>query len=157
MHSKSLPSRTLVCVTLVCMLIVACKRRETIQPEPTVPKPATSTIDTPKTFGVYYESPQGLVPLETKPAIADARPSFLIYFQNLPEAARVRLRVGLAANQNIFVLKQGEESGVFEPHISTVEGRKDLLRAEYSGNIKPGEYVVYYFMDDSQGKKSWDK
>src|SRR5712692_4966808 len=31
---------------------------------------------------------------------------------------------------------------------STVEGRKDLLRAAYSGNLKPGEYDVYYFIDE---------
>lgn len=122
-----------------------------------MPVLATPTDNTPQTFGVYYEAPQGPVSLETKPTVADARPSFLIYVENLPEAAKVRLRFGLTANQNIFVLKQGEESGVFESQISTIEGRKDLLRGVYSGNLKPGEYEVYYFIDASEGKKRWDK
>ncbi len=56
-----------------------------------------------------------------------------------------------------MVLAYGEEAGVFEPQVATVDGRTDLYKAIYTGTLKPGEYLVFYFVDESEGKKRWEK
>lgn len=149
-------------------------------------KTATTAIKPPPKFGIYYEAPDGLADLEKKPDVATVRPSFLIYLDKLPEAEKVRLRFskGSASGfvfgsgtvtssendntkdnkppkrddyKNILVLKYGEESGVFEPQVMAVEGHKDLHRATYPSDLKAGEYMAFYFIDESEGEQRWEK
>jgi hypothetical protein len=158
-NRRFLISQTIFALLLAIGLpLVACKRADSLQPSSTPSVAATSIPKTPSTFGIYYEAPDGSVALETKPIVATARPSFLIYLEAAPEPAKVRLRFAPeASSTDIMVLKQGEEKGVFEASVTNIEGRKDLLRAVYAGSLKPGQYTAYYFIDQSHGGKAWEK
>jgi hypothetical protein len=145
-------------------------------------KPAA--IKLPPKFGVFYETPAGPVELVEKTEVAAANPSFWIYLQNIPSANKLRLRLVKASGgsfivdagsvtssesdkpksppkpgnyQNVFVLAYGEDAGVFEPQVTTVEGQSELFKASYASALKPGEYFAFYFIDESKGQKSWEE
>ena len=184
--------RIFVAVTSFCFVLVfvfaGCSRKAP-QVEENKSGPAATAgpeIKTPPTFGIFYESADGLLDLQKKPTLAAANPTFLIYLQKMPEASKLRLRFGIGKGaagpfivdagtvtssgsaeaksppkgdnyQNILVLAYGEGAGVFEPQVAAVDGRSDLYKATYSGIIKPGEYFAFYFVDESEGEKRWEK
>jgi hypothetical protein len=183
--------RSSVTVTSLCFVLVfafaGCTRKGVQQVEESkseVPASQKPEIKLPPKFGVFYESAAGPVELENKTEVAAANPSFLIYLQNNPSAAKLRLRFGKASGgpfiieagtvtssdsaepksapkrdnyQNILVLAYGEDAGVFEPQVTAVEGRSDLFKAAYSGTLRPGEYFAFYFVDESKGEKRWQE
>ena len=145
---------------------------------------AGSEIKTPPAFGIFYESADGPLDLQKKPTLPAANPTFLIYLQKMPEATKLRLRFGKGSGglfivdagtvtssesaepksppksdnyQNILVLAYGAEAGVIEPQVTPVSGRTDLYKATYAGTLNPGEYFAFYFVDESEGAKRWQK
>ena len=174
---------TVLSVSVLVFVFYGCTAKQQQVQES---KPATQAkqpeIKLPPNFGVFYESAEGPVDLAKKPSVAAVNPSFLIYLEKIPEAAKLRLRFGKASGgpfivdagtvtdsgepksppkrdnyQNILVLAYGEDAGVFEPQVSAVEGHSDLYKATYSGTLKPGEYFAFYFVDESEGEKRWEK
>ncbi len=183
--------RISVAVTALCCVLVfaleGCARKEVQPVQETKPQALVTLapeIKLPPNFGIFYRSAEGISDLAKKPTLAAANPAFLIYLQKMPEAAKLRLRLGKGSGgtfildagtvtssgsaetnsppkrdnyQNILVLEYGEEAGVFEPQVTTVEGRSDVYNAAYKGNLKPGEYFAFYFVDESDGEKRWEK
>lgn len=154
---------SIICLCALVLALEGCAQKE-VQPvqktEPPASVSQTPEIKPPPNFGVFYESAEGPVDLGTKPTLAAANPSFLLYLEKVPEGAQLRLRFGKASGgpfiidagtvtssgsaepksppkrdnyQNILVLEYGEEAGVFEPHVAAVGGRGDLYKATYSG------------------------
>lgn len=177
----------IVLASFASLAAVGCERGENTQQSESKPVAATTpapNIKTPPKFGVFLEGTDGPVSLDTKPQVTPS-PSFLIYLENLPEPAKVRLRFGKGSAsgfmvnsgtvtsgpgnegnkkakqrddyKNILVLAYGEDSGVFEPQVLAVEGRKDMHRAAYPAQLGPGEYTVFYFIDESDSGKTWEK
>ena len=174
-----------LCFALVFAL-GACTQKESRRTEETKTPAASQTpeVKPPPDFGIYYESTGGLSDLQKKQTLAAANPSFLLYLDKVPNAEKLRLRFGKGSGgpfvfnagtvtssgsaerksppkpgnyQNILVLEYGEEAGVFEPKVTAVNGKGDLYRATYSGTLKPGEYMAFYFVDESEGEKRWEK
>jgi hypothetical protein len=167
--------------------LVGCAGENVQQVQETKPQASASQvheIKAPPNFGVFYESAEGPADLGTKPTLAAANPSFLIHLEQVPEASKLRLRLGKGSGgpfiidagtvtssgstepksppkrdnyQNILVLEYGEEAGVFEPQVTAVGGRSDLYKATYSGTLPPGKYFAFYFVDESDGEKRWEK
>lgn len=179
-------SNTMFSVGLVLVLLLgACAQKESPPSEATqTPATQASEVKPPPNLGIHYESAEGPSDLQKKPTLAAANPSFLIYLEKIPEAAKLRLRFGRGSGgpfvfnagtvtssggaelkgppkpdnyQNILVLAYGEDAGVFEPKVTSVAGRSDLYRATYAGTLKPGEYMAFYFVDESEGEKRWEK
>lgn len=173
-------------LSVLPFVLGGCKQNEPQVQESKPPTPTTPTpeIKLPPKFGVFYESAQGPTELGEKTTLPAANPSFILYLENIPEAARLRLRLVKASGgpfivdagtvtsgksseprtapkpgnyQNVFVLEYGEDAGVFEPRITAVNGRSDLYKATYSGTLTPGHYFAFYFVDEPEGEKRWEK
>lgn len=174
----------LLCFVLL-LALQGCARHETQQGQETKPQAqATQAADIkrPPGFGVFYESSDGPVELAKKPTVAAANPSFLVYLEKVESVAKLRLRfvkasasgfvidAGSVTNsdsaepksppkrdnyQNVFVFAYGEEAGVFEPQVTSLDERTGLFKATYSGTLKTGEYFAFYFVDESKGDKPW--
>ena len=175
-----------ISLSLLPFVLGGCKRNEQqVQDnKPAMPATPQPEIKLPPKFGVFYESAQGPVELGEKTTVQPANPSFTLYLEKVPEAAKLRLRFVKASGgpfivdagtitssetsqpksppkpgnyQNVFVFEYGEEAGVFEPQVTAVNGRSDLYKATYSGTLKPGDYFAFYFVDESNGEKRWEK
>jgi hypothetical protein len=184
--NRILTSVTLFFLSVLTLVLATCTpNQQQVQEN----KPATQAtqpleIKLPPKFGVFYESAQGPMELGEKTTLPAANPSFILYLEKVPEAAKLRLRFVKASGgpfivdagtvtssdsdkpktppkpgnyQNVFVLAYGEGAGVFEPQVTAVEGQRELYKAVYSGALKPGEYFAFYFIDESKGPKPWEE
>jgi len=175
---------TVFSVSVLVFVFYGCtpKQQQVQESKPATQATQQPEIKLPPKFGVFYESGEGAMELAEKTTVAAANPTFILYLEKIPEAAKLRLRLVKASGgpfivdagtvtdsgepksppkrdnyQNILVLAYGEDAGVFEPQVSAVEGHSDLYKATYSGTLKPGEYFAFYFVDESEGEKHWEK
>lgn len=112
----------------------------------------------PESPGVYYQSGGETRNLMAKPTVTSENPSFIIYLEKQVPVEKLRLRLSrYPHSQELLILKDEPPAGVFEARISSIENQEKMYRATYSGKLEPGEYISYYFTDESTGKKSWNR
>lgn len=112
----------------------------------------------PDSPGVYYQSDGETRNLMAKPTVTSDNPSFIIYLEKQVPVEKLRLRLSKYPNsQELLVLKDQPTAGVFEARIEPIENQEKMYRATYPGKLEAGEYISYYFTDESTGKKPWDR